>query len=503
MARLAWFTPLPPDRSGIATYSAEILPVLASSHEIDVFLETALEERRRPSAVGGAGERGALDAPHRRDATASAEARHGARPQRLLPAHDFVWRHTLRPYDLIVYHLGNATCHDYMWAYFPRYPGLVVLHDAQLHHARARQLLAAGRERDYEAELRFSHPSAPEGLAHLFRSGLGGTLYYFWPLLAVAVESAKVVAVHSPWLALELARMFPRARVEQVSMGTADPDGDRHAETASRAAALRRSLGIPEDTVVFAAFGRVTPEKRIPAALRALREVRAYVPDARLMLVGEPAGYYDVKSEAESLHVSEAVTVTGYVPDADLPFYVAASDVCLCLRWPSGRETSASWLRCLAAGKPTIITELAHGASVPALDPRTWAPMFTADESERGRSLSEPSPPLAVAIDILDEDHSLGLAMRRLAADRALRASLGNEARRYWERGHTLARMAADYEKVIASALDTETRRDRQLPAHLLADGTRTAIETAASVGVDLVFLGGTVPDVQANRHAG
>ena len=34
--RLAWFTPLPPQRSGISAYSAELLPLLAPKHAIDV-----------------------------------------------------------------------------------------------------------------------------------------------------------------------------------------------------------------------------------------------------------------------------------------------------------------------------------------------------------------------------------------------------------------------------------------------------------------------------------
>jgi hypothetical protein len=164
--RLAWFTPFPPDRSGIAAYSAELLPLLAAAHQIDVFVD------RAPAA------------------RASGAARHGAPPCSgtsanpappgfsVRSAHDFPWRHARSPYDLVVYQLGNASCHDYMWAYFPRYPGLVVLHDAQVHQARAKQLLAAGRAGHYAAELRDSHPEAPAGLEDLIGAGLGGALFY-------------------------------------------------------------------------------------------------------------------------------------------------------------------------------------------------------------------------------------------------------------------------------------------------------------------------------------
>ena len=114
MLRLAWFSPLFPDKSGIARYSAELLPQLAPFHGIDVF-------------VDGQPVRSAIPGTH----------------VGIFDAHDFAWKHQREPYDLIVYQLGNAPCHDYMWAYVVRHPGLVVLHDGQLHHARAR---AAARE---------------------------------------------------------------------------------------------------------------------------------------------------------------------------------------------------------------------------------------------------------------------------------------------------------------------------------------------------------------------
>src|SRR5512136_2150506 len=90
MPRLAWFTPLPPVRSGIAAYSAELLPLLANRYEIDVFVDE--------HDLAGAD-----------------------RPRGLYPAHHFAWKHFLRPYDLTVYQLGSATDHDYMWAHLTRY----------------------------------------------------------------------------------------------------------------------------------------------------------------------------------------------------------------------------------------------------------------------------------------------------------------------------------------------------------------------------------------------
>ena len=91
LPRIAWFSPMPPSRTGVATYSADVIEALREDHQIVVYPEGR--------------------------------------------AHDFIWTHLKQPYDLIVYQLGNSTLHEYIWPYLFRYPGLVVLHDARLHQA--------------------------------------------------------------------------------------------------------------------------------------------------------------------------------------------------------------------------------------------------------------------------------------------------------------------------------------------------------------------------------
>src|SRR5690606_2972882 len=138
--------------------------------------------------------------------------------------------------------------------------------------------------------------------------------------------------------------------------------------------------------------------------------------------------------------------IAGYVADEDMDDYLAASDVCLCMRWPTSRETSASWLRCLAAGKPTVWTDLVHTAHMPALDPRNWSALSGHD-------------PVGVSIDILDEDHSLKLALRRLATDARLRATLGANAHRLWRHRFHLDSMAAGYAGALTTALQVPAPR--------------------------------------------
>jgi glycosyltransferase involved in cell wall biosynthesis len=429
VTRLAWFSPYPPSTSGIAAYSAEVLPLLA--------------------ARGLAGE-------------VFSE----------INAHDFVWKHRRDPYDLTVFQVGNADCHDYMWAYLFRYPGLVVLHDAQLHQARALYLTTRWKPRrlDYLAEFRANHPEAPADVGELVAAGLGGTLYHQWPLTRLVIEGARLTVVHNARLAADLRQRHPGAHIEAIEMGV----GDVHPLSADRRVGLRQRHGIPADAVVLAALGGVTPEKRIPQVIRAVGAIADRHPQLYVMLVGTAAPHYDVMADAHAWGIGDRVRLTGYVSNDELDDYLRAADVFSCLRWPTNRETSASWLRCLAAGRPTVVTDLTHQADVPTLDPRGW----------RVLTVGEATPAVAVSIDLLDEGHSLQLALERLATDAPLRQRLGDAARAWWHAHHQLAPMADAYVEVIAAALATP-RPEPTLPPHLTADGTMQAQLLASELGVE------------------
>jgi glycosyltransferase involved in cell wall biosynthesis len=431
--RVAWFSPLPPIRSGIAAYSAEILPGLRGEFTIDCFVEAP---------------------PH---------------GQHVYDAHDFVWRHRLAPYDLTVYQLGNAPCHDYMWAYLAAYPGLVVLHDARLHHARARALLAQGRAHDYREEFRFDHPDAVPHFVEYAIEGLGGPIYSFWSMLRVVMVTARMVAVHNPRVATDLRAEYPAATIDTLRMGVRASAAD--ADAAGR---VRRRLSIPAGAIVFAAFGKMTAEKRIGPILRGFRALLALSVNAYLLLVGDAGEYPALEREKFDL---DRVRATGYVEDREIGAYLAASDVCLCLRWPTALETSASWLRCLAAGRATVITNLAHLADVPAMEPR--APL-SADQARQ---------PVAMTIDLLDEDRSLLLAMRRLATDSVLRDRLARHGYDWWQRQHTIELMANDYRRVIHAAIDRPAPVPTSLPAHITHDYAETARRTADRFGVEIDVL--------------
>ena len=447
--RIAWFSPMPPVPTGVAACSAELVAALRRQHLIDVY-----------------GDEGPV-----------------ARPSGAESAHNFVWRHRSHPYDLTVYQVGNSSHHDYLWPYLFRYPGLTVLHDAHLHHARAAALLRSRRPSDYRAEFAANHPDANRDLAELAVAGFDNHLHYSWPMIRLVAEASKVTAVHTPTIARALKAALPNAAVSSIRLAHGTLVSDGQARVARER--VRSKYGVPSEAILFGVFGGLTPEKRISQILGALEATLPYAPTAHLLLAGAPARHYDVMADVRDRGLENHATVTGYVEsDDELTEHVAACDVSLNPRWPTAREMSGPWLRALAAGRPTIITDLEHLADVPSLDPRTWtlragSGIRGAGSGEATEKPSDPGSrmphagdiaPICIAIDILDEDHSLRLSMRRLATDPALRASLGAAGQQYWEQEHSLPRMLEDYEHLLADATARPTPLVT-LPEHMVTNG--------------------------------
>ena len=422
---IAWFSPLPPARSGIAAYSADLVPRLAPLHDIDCFSEPT--------------------------------------------ARDFLWKARRHPYDLVVYQLGNAPCHDYMWGYLTAFPGLAVLHDARLHQARARDLLQQERFDDYRREFRYDHPDARPDFAEYAVAGLGGPIYYCWSMLRPIMRTARLVAVHNPRVAADLREEFPDSAVEAIRLGTT--------AIASRTAdagrgRVRASLGVPEDAVLFTAFGKMTAEKRIGSILRAFDAIAWERESVHLLLAGDASDYPALAQERAASEHAQRIHVCDYVPEDAIGDYLAASDACLCLRWPTALETSASWLQCLAAARPTVISDLAHLVDIPTIDPRSRRPSTASAD------------PVAIAIDLLDEEALLIVAMRALATDQKLRASLARAGHAYWSANHTPEVMTHDYERLIALAASRPAPVINDLPAHFTHDHSEMARAIANRFGV-------------------
>jgi len=314
--RIAYFSPLPPSRSGIADYSAELLPHLAELVDLTVFTPD-------PATITLPG-------------------------LIVRPVSDFAVSHD--EFDMPLYQMGNSDQHEWFYPMMLRHPGIVVLHDYFLHHFIRHRTVGRGEWTAYSRELTYAIGGDGRELARAVRRGSAAPPLFEEPLNQRLIDASLGLIVHSRFAAEKARSYRPNLPLTIVPALIESRPGR----------SLRDHLDLPENAVVFGSFGQITTEKRIDAALRAFRGLLERYPDARYLLVGDPQPDVDLDGLVAQLDVGQAVARVGYVENLDeFADWISTVDVVVNLRQPTVGETSAVALRAMAAARPLIVYD--HG----------------------------------------------------------------------------------------------------------------------------------------------
>src|SRR5947207_5264612 len=174
--RLAYFSPLGPQRSGISDYSEELLPHLAAEAEITLFVDGFQ--------------------PASRELTSTFEVRNYRRQRSSL--------RDLDQFDAVVYHMGNDhRYHTGILEAMQHRSGVIVFHDFALQEFFLGLARARGDLRTYLDEVEFCHGrSAREEAAQALSRGALPTIMtqpVEFPLNCRIANSAEGIIVHSEW----------------------------------------------------------------------------------------------------------------------------------------------------------------------------------------------------------------------------------------------------------------------------------------------------------------
>jgi glycosyltransferase involved in cell wall biosynthesis len=424
--RVAFLSPLPPAPTGIADYAADVLALLADHHEIDVFHAQASVDRSR--------------LPGR------CEVR---------PVSEFEPLYHAKPHDVVVYQMGNGPGHTFLYDHLSRIPGLLCLHDLVLHHSRAAQFLEAEAVRawrrdpasiaareaarpwleSWRAELAYSYPEAGDRLFAALLGTVGDLLPYAYPLFRVPVEASRLIAVHNHFMAGAVRDEVPGAEVVVLPQPASRVPVERE-----EVAALRRRLGFADDAPVVAAFGLLTPEKRIETVARAVARAAVWAPGLRLLLAGPVPDVPRLAAQLDRLGVAPRTVVTGRLPLEALPVHMEAADIVVHLRYPTARETSAALLRVLAQGRATIVSDLEHQAGLPA--------------------------DAVVRVDVTREEAEVTREVLRLARDPETRTALGLRAAAFVREEHSPDRVRGAWDLALERARERPVPPPRDWPPH-------------------------------------
>jgi glycosyltransferase involved in cell wall biosynthesis len=313
--KILWASPLPPTRSGVSDYAAELLPEIGALAQVRVLTPP---EAQKPEAgsLGPGVEFVPFDAPAHED-------------------------------EVSLIHLGNNPHHMWLLDRLKGRNTLAVMHDLVLHHLLVES--SGGESDDLEKRLRVAHGGAGATLGAARRFGLTAARDPFlFPARSAFIEGLTGAIVHSEWGRDLLQSEFPDLRVGLVGLAVADPGPiDRMV--------MRREIGVADDETVLMHLGFMTPEKGLDAILTGLAAARKAGVNARLFVVGENGGGKNLKAAAAAESLADAVTFAGWVASDKLPSIPAAADLGIVLRTPSAGETSAAAVRFLAAGTPVAV----------------------------------------------------------------------------------------------------------------------------------------------------
>jgi glycosyltransferase involved in cell wall biosynthesis len=255
--------------------------------------------------------------------------------------------------DVCLYHIGNNHLHRTIYKQALSHPGVIVLHDAVLHHF----LLGSLGEEEYVREFSYNYGEWNNDAARRLwrnrgRSGVDAE-YFRYPMLRRMVERSKAVIVHNAAAARMVRDQVPAARVFEVPhLFEAPPD-----PPASEVIQLRERLGIAPQTFLFGVFGYLRESKRLGAILRAFERLVAEGADVALLVAGEFASSDLRRTMAPQLR-RERVVRKGYLADADFWTHAAAVNACINLRYPQAGETSGIAIRLLGIGKPVLASNI-------------------------------------------------------------------------------------------------------------------------------------------------
>lgn len=384
---LAMTGPVPPQRSGIADYAAELLPELATHYAITIVSEG------RPDIGFAAG-------------------------LAWLSPGDFARR--AYDFDRVLHQLGNdAMHHAQHQALLPLRPAVTVLHDVALPEYRqwAAQEAGCGLE-----QALYRNEGYPGLLAAL--AGQARQVAASLPMSAEVLEQSLAVIVHSQAAAGLLTRAYGPAATSAVRvlshLRRLPALGDR--------AAARGRLGVPPGRMLVVSFGACVPKKLPVRLLESF--AAAGLGDAALVFAGPwQPGLDDVlQAAARALALPPgALVLTGRLSREQYRDWLAAADMAVQLRGQHQGETSGALADAMAAGLPCIANARGSLAELPADAALLLPDSFT-------------DPQLVDALACLAQDPARRQALGRAARDWVASAldpvAIGQEYQSIIERAH-------------------------------------------------------------------
>jgi len=377
--KIAYFSPLSPLKTGIATYSENnLLPYLKKYCEIEIFID----DNYKPSN------------------------KYIKKNFKVDSYKNFKYSN----YDVVLYHLGNNPYHEYIYNTLIQYPGVVVIHDAFIGDLIAYLTFHKGKPESYVEHLVYCLGEKGRKIAeNAISSGNRPTFNY--PLIKKVADSSMALIVHNNFAKEKVSLEAPETIVKKINHPTPLLDVKSNGK--------KENFNIEKSTTVISTFGFVARHKRLGVVLKAFKRFIDLVPDSKFLIVGsflEKNYREELNQLIRELKLSDNVIFdTGYIEDL-IP-YIQISDIVIQTRYPTAGETSGMTLEIMRIGKPVVVSNTGWFKELP-------------DE-------------VSIKIDINeDEEKSIINAFTKLVKDKSFNEKLGSKAKEYVKNEHDPEKIA-------------------------------------------------------------
>ncbi|MDG6249461.1 glycosyltransferase family 4 protein [Methanocalculus sp.] len=394
--KIAYFTPVSPQKTGIADYSEkEVIPYLSRYVDIDIFIDKNV----RPNNEYLKGKFNYFSYT------------------------DF--EKLKNDYDVALYQMGNNRLHEFIYNTLLDYPGITVLHDIYLHGFFRSITLASGYKKRYLDEFYYCYGETGLQTA---KNAIKSDLFpeFDYPLLRRILDYSVGVICHSEFGIHKVLKEKPDSictKIQQPITILQEIDKINLLNIEN----IRKDLFITDKYPVITSFGFISAHKRYPVIIRTFKEFLKYYPNAVLFLVGEDL--MDIQKFVNEMGLKDSVITTGYVSHDRILEYLAISDFCINLRYPTAGETGRSVLQIMAAEKPVIVSNVGWFSELP------------------GECC------IKIDVDSFEEDVLLE-SMKVLAYNEGLREQIGKNALQYVRCEHDPEKVARNYFSFIRSTLN-------------------------------------------------
>lgn len=326
--RIAFFSPLPPKKSGISYYSATLLPFLSKYWDIDIFVDSGY----------------ICDDPF---LTSNFK---------IYSYLDFEQINKQKAYDEIIYQIGNSDNHTYIFDMLKKYPGVVVLHDVFLSGIMYWQTVRLGKMNEFIEEAMYSHGNYGKVLVEKAQKNLisWDKVIRDLQMNKRVLDQATKVIIHSKWDKEQILKNYPELSSKIFMVHQFAP-----LRISYNKDEIKEKLGFAKNDFLICSFGFVAPTKKIDSVLKNIANFLKKTHNAIYVLVGESDNTYGqtIKKLVYDLHIENKVVFTEFIDETKYMMYIDACDVCISLRKDARAGTSAAVNHALGAGLPTIISD--------------------------------------------------------------------------------------------------------------------------------------------------